>query len=143
MKNTIITCLFTLLFFPGILLAEPEKHEENSTAEIVDSRNQIVKFTDKGVFPKDLKIRREDSIVFFLNDTESSLTSLVIEFGEKSTHCGGAKLQTGSHGRVSSIRPFGPNDFTSTCFHEAGVYPFKVYGLKANPNGIESKIYVE
>lgn len=122
---------------------DKSKHAANTTVEINDSKNQVIKFTDAGIEPKNLKIKKEDSIVFFLNDTDSSLTSLVIEFGSKATHCGGAKLQTGKNGRVASVRPFGPNDFTSTCFHEPGEYPFKVYGLKANPKGLQSTIYVE
>ncbi len=147
MKN--IYLIFTSLFlFTNSVRAfaedsEKPKQAPNSTVEIADSRNQIIKLTDSGLVPSSLKIKKEDSIVFFLNDTDSSLTSLAIEFGNKSTHCGGGKLQTGKDGKVSSIRPFGPNDFTSTCFHETGEYPVKVYGLKANPKGIQSVIYVE
>jgi hypothetical protein len=144
MKKLTAILLIFLFIVSNICFAEVEKKQAaNSTVEIMDSRNQIIKFTDKGIEPQALHMKKEDSIVFFLNDTKDSLTSLVVEFGDKVTHCGGAKMQTGDHGRVSSVRPFGPNDFTSTCFHEAGVYPIKVYGLKSNPKGIESKIYVE
>ncbi len=116
-----------------VALAESQdkpRQAPNTTVEVADSRNQIIRLTDKGLVPSVLKMKKEDSIVFFLNDTNDSLTSLAIEFGSKSTHCGGGKLQTGKNGRVSTVRPFGPNDFTSTCFHEAGEYPVKVYGLK-------------
>ena len=140
--------IFTIVFFgclfsPFNLKAEDKKQNKqpsNSVNEITESRNQIIKFTDRGIVPSELKIKKEDSIVFFLNDTSSSLTSLVVDFGSKVTHCGGAKMQ---NGKVSTARPFGPNDFASTCFHESGVYPFKVFGIKSNPRGLESKIYVE
>lgn len=134
----ILSCLFT----DNVSAAE-RKQAANTTVDIPESRNQIIKLTDKGLSPETLKMKVEDSIVFFLNDTDDALTSLEIEFGEKSTHCGGAKMQTGKNGKVASVRPFGPNDFTSTCFHEPGVYPFTVYGLKANPDGVKSKIFVE
>ena len=138
---------FLILLTAGDSLCQESKPAPsqlpNTSVEIPESRNQIIKFTDSGVTPPELKIKREDSIVFFLNDSNDSLTSLVIEFGEKATHCGSAKMRTGKGGRVATARPFGPNDFASTCFHESGEYPFTVYGLKPNRKGISSTIYVE
>jgi hypothetical protein len=139
---TLSLCL-SLTVAPSTAISQtPTLQEPNSSTNAV-SRNQIIKFTDRGILPSSLRIKKEDSIVFFLNDTKDSLVSLEIDFADKATHCGGAKLQTGKNGKVSTSRPFGPNDFTSTCFHERGEYPFIVYGVPSNPQGLKSSVTVE
>ena len=119
------------------------KQAPNSIISIPDSRNRIIKLTDKGIVPAQITMKQEDSIVFFVNDTSGSLTTLEIDFGKKPSHCGSGRLITTDDGKVRSVRPFGPNDFSSTCFHQKGDYPFKVYGLKSNPKGVESIIHVQ
>lgn len=123
--------------------SKPLKQAPNSVVSIPDSRNRIIKLTDKGIVPAQITMKQEDSIVFFVNDTSGSLTTLEIDFGKKPSHCGSGRLITTDDGKVRSVRPFGPNDFSSTCFHEKGDYPFKVFGLKSNPKGVESVIHVQ
>ncbi len=129
----------------GRAIAEPKssKQAPNSTINIQDSRNRIIRLTDHGLDPANITMKKEDSIVFFVNDTSESLTTLEIDFGDKPTHCGSANLKIEADGKVRSIRPFGPNDFSSTCFHAQGNYPVKIYGLKSNPQGVQTSIKVE
>lgn len=107
------------------------------------SNNQIIKLTDSGIVPQKLTMRVDDSIVFLLNDSADSLTTLEIDFGGKQMHCNGSNVRAQDDGKVRSVRPFGPRDFASTCFHDRGTYSFTVYGLKPNPSGLTGTIYVE
>src|SRR5690606_19830620 len=81
----------------------------DSVTVVPDSRNQIIKFTDKGIEPAELRMKREDSIAFFLNDSKDSLATVQIEFGDKHTHCASGNLSVIEGGKLTSIRPFGPN----------------------------------
>lgn len=115
----------------------------NMVSTIPDSNNQIIKLTDTGIVPPVLHMQLSDSIVFVLNDTRESLTTVVFEFGSKQMHCAGSNLETTEDGLIRSKRPFAPRDFASTCFHEKGDYKLTAYGLKAQPNGITAHVIVE
>lgn len=135
-----------LFFIFSLLLPAASLCEETAPGSIKtvpDSRNQIVRLTDRGLEPSTMTIKKDDSIVFFLNDTADSLTTLEIDFGEKHAHCSSTNLIISSFGKIKSQRPFGPNDFSSTCFHEKGTYPFVIYGLKSKPAGMAGQIIVE
>jgi len=119
------------------------KQAPNTIISIPDSNNRIIRLTDHGLVPPSITMKKEDSIVFFVNDSSESLTTLEINFGDKPIHCGSANLRTGDDGKVRSVRPFGPNDFSSTCFHSEGNYPVRIFGLKNNPQGVETVIRVE
>jgi len=144
MKICLILALLPLLaILPEALAEKKAAQAPNSAVTVPDSRNQIIRLTDRGVEPAALKMKREDSIVFFVNDTAGSLATLEIDFGKRAMHCGGGNLRAMDDGKIRSVRPFGPNDFASSCFHDTGRYAFTVYGLKANPKGIRSTIDVE
>src|SRR5262245_24154190 len=107
--------IFTLtLYFPLESIADTKSKPQapNSVVNIPESRNRIIRLTDHGLEPASISMKKEDSIVFFVNDTTESLTTLEIDFGDKPTHCGSANLKIGEDGKVRSIRPFGPNDFS-------------------------------
>jgi len=110
---------------------------------IEDSRNQIMKFTDTGVEPRELRIRAADSILFFLNDTSDSLTTVEVEFGDRSTHCASSNMKIEDAGTIRSNKPFGPKNFATTCFHDRGTYPVTVYGLKSKNSKDVASIIVE
>lgn len=133
-----ITCL------PSVTFA----HEQDAPAQANQSGNRVsqsrlISITDKGLRPSSLKVRTEDSIVFFLNDTSDSLTTLAVEFGNRVTHCASSNMKIEDAGTVESAKPFAPRDFASTCFHETGTYPVTVYGLRAFPQGAKGTIIVE
>lgn len=108
-----------------------------------ESKSQVMKVTDDGIDPPTLKLRPEDSVVFFLNDTTDSLLSFEIEFKDHVTHCGGGNLQVREHGIVATKQPLEPRAFNASCFHEPGTYPVRVLGLKRQPQGVEAKVVVE
>lgn len=136
----LIIAALTILALPVIVFGDI-----NSSTSVKPNspRNQILKLTDNGLVPSTLKMKAEDSIVFFVNDTRDSLTTLEIDFGAKPSHCSGGNLRVMNDNKIKSVRPFGPNDFASTCFHASGEYPLTVYGLKRNPSGIKTTIIVE
>lgn len=110
---------------------------------IPDSKNQIVKLTDKGIDPPILRMEGEDQSVFFLNDSTDSLVTLSVYYGGKKSHCASSNLEMHDDGTVRSKRPFGPRDFASVCLPDKGAYELRVFGLKPNPEGLTSKIIVE
>lgn len=128
---------------PAFAAQEPATVKPDSVTVVPDSRNQIVKLTDKGIEPAELHMKREDSIAFFLNDTKDSLATIEIEFGDKHTHCSSGNLRIIDGGKLTTLRPFGPSDFSTTCFHDPGAYEFTVFGLKPNPKGLKGRIIVE
>jgi len=122
--------------------AEPST-PETAVRLTPDSRNQIMKFTEDGLSPQALTTNKADSIVFFLNQTNDSLTTLEIDYGGKRMHCASSALKLGDDGRIRSARPFGPRSFASACFPDTGSYKVTVYGLKHNPLGVSGTITVE
>lgn len=105
--------------------------------------NRLVKLTDRGLQPKTLNMKLDESILFFLNDTTESLATIEIDFGKKPTHCASSNLKIDKDGVIRSSRPYGPKDFASICFHDRGSYPFTIYGLKTSPQGVQGTIIVE
>ena len=145
MRINLLYLFVTLLLVASPVQAAKESPvvKPDSVTVVPDSRNQIIKFTDSGIEPSELRMKREDSIAFFLNDSKDSLATVQIEFGDKHTHCASGNLSVIEGGKLTSIRPFGPNDFSTTCFHDPGTYEFTVFGLRPNPKGLKGKIIVE
>ena len=135
--------LFVVLLFalPSATLA----HNEGGPvfASLPESRNQIIKLSDSGLFPVNLTMKLEDSIVFLLNSTSESLVTVEIDFGGKITHCATKNLKIEKNMKLHSERPYGPGDFASFCFHEKGSYPYVIYGSPASPEGLRGAIIVE
>ena len=107
------------------------------------SQKPILKLTDNGLEQSVLHMTTDDSVLFFLNDTKDSLTSLEIDFRGQTAHCASSNMKAADDGFIRSSTPFGPHDFATTCFHSKGAYEYTVYGLKPKPSGIKGKIIVE
>ncbi|MCB0360736.1 MAG: hypothetical protein KDD44_13905 [Bdellovibrionales bacterium] len=115
----------------------------NDSNEITPNKNQILRLTESGPRPQLLTITERGSSVFFYNDTADSLLTVGIDFAGRKTYCSTGKMLMGEDGVVRSIEPFSPRGFASVCFPEPGDYQVTVYGLKANPKGLQSTIHVE
>jgi hypothetical protein len=138
------------LFFPSLLLTAFLVYHPGDGANAAseepqpqDAQNEVIKLTDQGVEPLKISMKREDSIVFFLNETRDSLATIEIDFGKNSTHCSSSNMKIGDHGVISSSKPIGPADFASTCFHDSGAYTFRVLGLAGSAKPIQGEIVVE
>jgi len=142
MKKMLLT-LSIALTFCSLLMAETKPATDSTYTNMPTSKKQILKLSDAGLEPQTLKMTTDDSIVFFLNDTNDSLTSLEVDFRGKTAHCASANMVAEEDGFVRSTKPFGPKDFATTCFHAPGTYAYTVYGLKQNPKGIKGTIVVE
>lgn len=136
------TVILVLILFSLVrpLLAE---EAQPLVTKIPDSKNQIIKLLDQGIEPASLHMKKEDSIVFFLNSSTDSLATIEVDYGDHTTHCASANLQVNKNGTVTSVRPIEPKNFASVCFHDSGKYPVKVFGLKSKPEGINAEIVVE
>lgn len=141
MKNRIIPVLAAAICLCAQALAFA--HDDETNDEVAVSKNQIIKLTDHGLEPATIRMRIDDSIVFFYNDTKETLATLEVDFGDKKTHCSSSNMVLNEAGKIKSSVPFGPKEFASTCFHDRGEYPFTIYGVPGHPKGISSKISVE
>jgi len=136
----------SLLTLASPALGESAPTPEQSDSKIrsaPDSRNQIVTFSDEGIDPLTLHTTKSDSIVFFLNSTTDSLTTIEIDYGDRRMHCASSALKLGEDGKIRSVKPFGPRTFTSACFPDRGSYKVTVYGLKGDGAGTSGTIIVE
>ena len=148
--------IFALNFFPAnlfsaillsasVLTLPPASNADDKSdvhSKVPDSKNQIMKLTDSGVVPRELHMKKEDSIVFFLNDSSDSLATLSVDFKKRTTHCASSNFKIRDDGLVTSVRPVEPRNFASVCFHDTGEYPVVVYGLK-KAQAVQAKIVVE
>ena len=123
--------------------ADQPKIETSAPPGLPISKHQIMKLTDEGIFPPVIKMRKEDSIVFFLNSSSDALATVAVEFNEHTTHCASTNLTIGEHGVIASSKPMPPREFSSVCFHDSGTYPVTAFGLKKNPAGVKATIEVE
>lgn len=142
----LVTCAMTLS--SPALAADKGKHAADDHdavpgTTVPESKNQIIRLTDDGLEPHELTMKREDSIIFFLNDTTDALATISVDFGKKTTHCATTNLKIGEDGVISSIKPMQRKEFASICVHDAGTYPLKVYGLKKDPHGVVGSINVQ
>ncbi len=139
LKPFIVTLLILVISAAPVSLASGSPTDQS----LVESTSHIIKLTDKGLVPSTLHTRLVDKIVFFVNDTKESLTTMRIDFGKKITHCASTNLKIGEDGVISSVKPFAPRDFATICVHETGQYAFSVYGVGNNEKGMQGKIIVE
>ena len=102
--------LFLLLAF-GTLVAEPKTiqdqalENQSELANYGTSQSQLISLNDSGLSPSSLKVRKEDSIVFFLNKSTDSLATLKVDFGHKVTHCASSNMKIHNAGIVESGKP--------------------------------------
>ena len=107
------------------------------------SNNKLIKFTDHGIVPDSLTMKRDDGLVFFLNSTAKSNLKLELDYSGHHTHCATSNLDLGDDGVARSKRPIPPQDFALVCFPDAGNYELKVYGLPGKSKNSVVKILVE
>lgn len=140
------------LFLPSLILCTvlcylptygTSQAEQPEIGRVPDSQSQVIRLSDAGVAPLTLKMKRDDKVAFFLNDSSDSLVTLELSFGKHATHCASSNLQINDDGSITSVKPIAPKDFASSCFHEPGTYTFTVYGLKGSAEGIKGSIIIE
>ena len=144
-RELLVAGLSFSVAFLGYLSTFAFAHDQTTSTQLNNriSQSRLISITDKGLQPETLKVRTEDSIVFFLNNTSDSLATMAIEFGNRVTHCASSNMKIQDAGTVESLKPFAPRDFASTCFHEPGSYKVTVYGLRSYPQGIQGTVIVE
>lgn len=138
-----VLCL-VLLYLPNQGNSEPESAGLPPATDLpMGLQGQMIEVTDTGLTPQTLSMSREDRVAFFMNNSLDSLITLDINFGTNSTHCASKNLEIREDGRVSSTLPVAPKDFATTCFHDAGHYPFTIKGIEGYPEGLQGAIVVD
>jgi len=141
MKTLLSGTLAFLLSFVSVAVSAFADNVKSATTP--DAQSHMIKITDKGLEPATLEMRKEDRITFFVNDSVESLVTLDLNFGKHSTHCSSGNLKIGDDGVIRSVKPIGPKDFATTCFHDPGSYSFTIYGVKNAPRGLKGTIIVK
>lgn len=132
--------LFAALTFPSTVSAA-------DIADIVKEQNAalksaLIKFDGNGLTPKNLVIDDGTSLVILLNDSKDSDVTLSLDFKKKALHCHSDTLKQDENGVLHSVKPFGPKDFATFCFHEKGKYDLKVFGSNIYQQGLDAIIEV-
>jgi hypothetical protein len=141
----------SFLFLPSLLLATVlcylptygSSEAEQASSVSARGESRVITITDSGISPSLLKMRIDDSIVFFVNSTEDSLLTLSLKFGPHATHCASSNLSIQGDGEITSTTPIAPKDFANACFHDAGSYTYTIFGLKNAPAGLKGTILVQ
>ena len=115
MRLSRLIFLSTLLFSHN-LIAE----EQNVKANKV-----ILKYTGDKLEPSRLELKKLDSSVFFLNESQNKEVDIEIDFKNKKMHCHSENLKL-VDGSLKSDKPIKPRDFEVLCFPSAGTYPYQV-----------------
>ena len=140
------------LFLPSLILTlvlcvlptyDAPEAEQTSSPAVPESQSHMITVSDGGISPSTLKMKRDDKLVFFLNDSTDSLLTISLKYSEHATHCSSGNLKIHENGDVRSTAPIAPKDFASSCFHDAGSYPFQIFGLSRYPQGISGTIVIE
>ena len=140
------------LFLPSLILGTvlcflptygTSNAQQGSEETPIKNQSPMVRITDEGLSPSTLRMKKEDNLLFFLNDTTDSLITLSIAFGDHVTHCATSNLKIEGNGTVRSVQPIPPKDFANTCFHDPGTYAFTVFGLKGSPDGVRGSVVIE
>ena len=141
MRNALILCIiFTAIFSPARLLSTA--HADDA-APLGVTNNKLIKFTDSGIVPPSLQMKRDDGLVFFLNNTSKSYLTIEIDYAEHHKHCATTNLELSDDGIARSKRPIPPQDFALVCFPDSGNYELKVAGLPGKFKNSTVKILVE
>lgn len=106
-------------------------------------QKKFVSITESGIQPKVVTLNQSDGSVFFVNRTKDSLLTLSIPFGKNRMHCASENLKRDKDGNLLSARPFGPHDFTLSCFPDKGSYHYTVSGIGARGKAAEGTVVVE
>lgn len=138
-----IAPLFFCLFSSPSFLTAANDDGDHDEIPSANARPQMIKVTPKGLVPPELNMQQSDSVVFFYNNTIDDLISLEIDFGTNSVHCSAAVKIIQEPGLTRTRKPFGPKEFASTCFHEKGRYPFKVFTSQKGKAPLTGTVIVE
>lgn len=122
----IIFCLVTT--FPQSGFAHDEQELKVDSAE-----KFVIKVTEKGFEPPTLKLTHEDSSVFVVNSSKSSLLTLSMDFKGKKTHCASSNMRLSDEGILKSSEPIAPKDFALFCIPEKGEYDLIADGVSSKP----------
>lgn len=143
MKNSVFLPSIVLLAVFIYLPSQGTSEKPISETSISEYQTQVIRFSDSGIDPKEVRIKREERVLFLSSETTSSSATVEIDFHEHATSCSSLHMKSGENGKIRSEPPLGPNDFASTCFHDTGTYDFTIYGLANDPAGTHGKIIVE
>jgi len=122
--------------FSQIALAHDEKE-----LPVEDAEKLIIKVSESGFEPSAIKFHKEDSSLFVVNSSKSSLLTISFDFKGKKTHCASSNMSLSGDGILKSNAPIAPKDFAALCIPEKGKYDLVAYGITPKP--LHASIEVE
>ena len=118
-----------------------EKSEDKVFAEPT-AEKRVIRITPQGFVPSEIKLKKQDSSVFFVNSTENEKFNVAINFGPRRKHCWTKNMEVGNDGVIRTTKPVEPRDFALVCFPESGEYMVTASGEKGKPSRIVAKVIV-
>lgn len=113
--------LSRLIFLSTLLFSHNLIAEEQS----VKANKVILKYTGEKLEPSRLELKKLDSSIFFLNESQNKEVDIEIDFKNKKMHCHSENLKL-VDGSLKSDKPIKPRDFEVLCFPSAGTYAYQV-----------------
>ena len=108
-----------------------------------DAEKIIVKLSSLNTIPKQTRLSKLDSSIFFVNTTKDALLTIAIDFGKHKAHCASGNMKWfKDEGVLRSSEPIAPKDFAVMCFPESGIYNVSVYGLKNDGTATITQVIV-
>ena len=99
--------------------------------------------TESGISPTPLKLKPDEGLVFFLNQTANQRLNVEIDFGATKKHCWSTNMRSVGSGTIRTAKALAPGDFVTACFPEAGTYAVRVFGQSPDRAKRVAKIVVE
>lgn len=131
--------LTTLLLLT--LIAQSAFAHDEKDLSVENAEKLVMKVSEKGFEPTTIKFHHEDSSVFVVNSSKSSLLTLSIDFKGKKTHCASSNMILGDDGILKSSEPIALKDFALFCIPERGHYDLIAYGVSNKP--LQASLEVE
>lgn len=111
--------------------------------ELSYSRNKILLISEDGIYPERLQLDQSGSSVFFLNETNLSLISIDIDYGDRRGFCATGNMTMLENGHFISVKPVSPRNFITACFPDPGSYNVTVFGVPGHGKGSRATVVVQ
>ncbi len=139
MKRLFYTLVVSLLCCSSALAHDLS---ESQTLDLDNAEKKVMKFVERGLEPKEIRLRSLDGSVFFVNSTKDSLVTMRVDFQGHDAHCASANMAF-KDGIMQSRAPIAPKDFAIMCFPGKGEYIVSAYGIGGSEKVTQAKIIVE
>ncbi len=127
--------------FISILAGQVIADDSSSSLTDIKVKKVILKYNGQRLIPAKLELKKLDSSVFLLNQSEYKDISIAVDFKGKKMHCHSENLKLEGE-FLKTQKPLSPRDFEILCFPSPGSYPYTVKELSKNGKVLKGEIII-